>query len=113
MLIVFTDRLSTVNLYGVSGNELHLKNMATNEVFTLPVQANEEERFTLYNFQYDSEYPLNTGNVVYGVTHFNCLPGKYIYSIDGVLGIFYVIDNEKNNNITTYDQENNTKVYKR
>ena len=113
MLIVYTDRLSTVNLYGVSGNELHLKNMATNEVFTLPVQANEEERFTLYKFQYDSQYPMNTGAIVYGTTFFNCCPGKYIYSIDGVLGIFYVIDNEKNNNISIYEQENNTKVYKR
>lgn len=113
MLIVYADRLSTVNLYGVSGNKLHLKNMATNEVFTLPVQAYEGERFTLYKFQYDSEYPLNSGDIVYGVTHFNCLPGKYIYSIDGVLGIFYVIDSEKNNNITTYEQENSTKTYTR
>lgn len=113
MLIIYTDRLSIINLYDVTADKIHLKNMATNEVFTLPVQANEEERFTLYKFQYDSQYPMNTGAIVYGTTFFNCLPGKYIYSIDGVLGIFYVIDNEKNNNITTYDQENFTKVYKR
>ena len=112
MIVVNTTGNNEVSIYGTTmGLEMRLRSLSTNEVIILPLyNSTISKRFGLYVMVYDSELDLNTAEVYDGETHFNILPGKYEYNIDGSLGIFYLRDTEKDNKI--YEQENSTKTYK-
>lgn len=111
MITINTDKETIFSLYGVSGAEtMVIRSMSTNEVFSVPTSdSSDDSRYGVYTFLYDTKQPLNSGTLSEGVTNFNAIPGKYIYTAGSTKGILYI--NELKEQDKKYEQTNQTKTY--
>lgn len=112
IIIDNSQNISSTIIYGAHlADSMELTNMQTNEDFSIPLfDASPEARFGIFQFIYDESIPLNSGEVIEGIVHFNLVPGKYIYNVNNLSGILYF--KELKNNVIIYDQTNESTIYK-
>ena len=111
IIIDNSQNISSTLIYGAhSVEEMTLKNMQTNEEFDIELfDTSQEERYGIFQFLYNENLPLNSGEVIDCTTNFNMVPGKYMYTMGDLIGILYFKTNK--NNVIIYGQTSETTIY--